>query len=109
MCCIGLIEDVTIDYLSQTYELKVRKRTDEEFKQFMLDFFRKYYSLEQAQKKVAEIDNQRGRNYLDKCLGYLTGFVYENLEKSDTVLSKICESHVRIVSLRDELMVMMSG
>ncbi len=81
MCCIGLIEDVTIDYLSQTYELKVRKRTDEEFKQFMLDFFRKYYSLEQAQKKVAEIDNQRGRNYLDKCLGYLTGFVYENLEK----------------------------
>lgn len=81
MCCVGLVEDVTIDYLSQTYELKVRKRSNEEFKQFMLDFFRKYYSLEQAQKKVADIDNQRGRNYLDKCLGYLTGFVYENLEK----------------------------
>ena len=47
----------------------------------MLDFFRKYYSLEQARKKVDEIDNQRGRNYLDKCLGYLTAFVYENLEK----------------------------
>ena len=35
MCCIGLVEDVTIDYLSQTYELKIRKRTDEEFKQYM--------------------------------------------------------------------------
>lgn len=81
MCCIGLVEDVTIDYLSQTYELKIRKRTDEEFKQYMLEFFRKYYSLEQARKKVNEIDNQRGRNYLDKCLGYLTAFVYENLEK----------------------------
>lgn len=81
MCCIGLVEDVTIDYLSQTYELKIRRRTDEEFKQFMFDFFRKYYSLEQARKKVDEIDNQRGRNYLDKCLGYLTAFVYENLEK----------------------------
>lgn len=81
MCCIGLVDDVTIDYLSQTYELKIHKRTNEEFKQFMLDFFRKYYSLEQAQKRVDEIDKQKGRYYLDKCLGYLTAFVYENLEK----------------------------
>ena len=81
MCCIGLVEDVTIDYLSQTYELKIKRRDDSQFKQFMLDFFRKYYSLEQSQKKVDEIDKQQGRNYLDKCLGYLTKFVYENLEK----------------------------
>jgi hypothetical protein len=81
MCCIGLVDDVTIDYLSQTYELRIRKRTDEEFKQNMLDFFRKYYSTEQAQKKINEIDSQPGRNYLDKCLDYLTAFVYDNLEK----------------------------
>lgn len=81
MCCIGLVEDVTIDYLSQSYELKIRKRTDKEFRQSMLDFFRKYYSLEQARRKVQEIDSQKGRNYLDKCLGYLTEFVYSNLEK----------------------------
>ena len=81
MCCVGLVEDVTIDYLSQTYELKIHKRTDEEYKDIMLDFFCKYYSFEQAEEKVSEIDNQRGRNYLDKCLGYLTGFVYASLEK----------------------------
>lgn len=81
MCCIGLVDDVTIDYLSETYTLKIHKRTDEEFKQYMLDFFRKYYSTEQAQKKVNDIDKKEGRNYLDKCLGYLTAFVYDNLEK----------------------------
>ena len=81
LCCIGLVEDVTIDYLSQTYELKIRKRSEEEFKHFMLDFFLKYYSLEQASKKVEQINNQKGRNYLDKCLGFLTAFVYDNLEK----------------------------
>ena len=81
MCCIGLVDDVTIDYLSQTYELKIHKRTDDEFRHNMLDFFRKYYSTDQAQKKVREIDDQDGRNYLDKCLGYLTAFVYDNLEK----------------------------
>ena len=81
MCCIGLVEDVTVDYLSETYELKIRNRSDKEFQQYMIDFFRKYYSNEQAEKKVAEIDQQKGRNYLDKCLGYLTAFVYNNLEK----------------------------
>lgn len=81
LCCIGLVEDVTIDYLSQTYELKIHKQKDEEFKAHMFDFFRKYYSSEQAQKKVDEIESQDGRNYLDKCLGYLTKFVYLNLEK----------------------------
>lgn len=81
LCCIGIVEDVTIDYLSETYTLKVRNRSEEEFKQYMLEFFKKYYSAEQAAKRVAEIDNQKGRNYLDKCLGYLTAFVYTNLEK----------------------------
>lgn len=81
LCCIGLVEDVTIDYLSQTYELKIRNRSDEDFKKCMFDFFRKYYSKEQAEKRVAEIEEQKGRNFLDKCLGYLTRFVYSNLEK----------------------------
>ena len=81
MCCVGLVEDVTIDYLSQTYELKIHKRTDDEYKENMLDFFCKYYSLEQAEEKVSEIDNHWGRNYLDKCLGYLTEFVYDSLKK----------------------------
>ena len=47
----------------------------------MFSFFLKYYSIEQANRKVEQIDKQKGRNYLDKCLGYLTAFVYENLEK----------------------------
>ncbi len=81
LCCIGLVEDVTIDYRSQTYELKIHNRSDEEFKKFMLSFFLKYYSLEQANERVNQIDKQKGRNYLDKCLGYLTAFVYNNLEK----------------------------
>lgn len=81
MCCVGLVEDVTIDYLSQTYELKICKRTNGQYKKYMLDFFCKYYSLEQAEEKVSEIETQKGRNYLDKCLGYLTKFVYESLEK----------------------------
>jgi hypothetical protein len=58
MCCIGLVDDVTIDYLSQTYELKIHKSIPmtKSLSSIMLEFFRKYYSLEQAKKKVDEID-----------------------------------------------------
>lgn len=81
MCCVGLVEDVTIDYNLHTYQLKIRKRTDEEYLQCMFDFFKKYYSAEQAAEKVEEIKTHKGRNVLDKCLGYLTDFVYQNLER----------------------------
>ncbi|WP_195372474.1 MULTISPECIES: DEAD/DEAH box helicase [Parabacteroides] len=81
MCCVGLVEDVTIDYGTQTYQLMIKKRDDQEYLGYMLDFFKKYYSSEQAEEKVAEIQNQKGRNILDKCLSYLASFVYNNLEK----------------------------
>ncbi len=81
MCCVGLVEDVTIDYNLETYLLKIKKRTDEEYLCCMLDFFKKYYSLEQAERKVEEIRTHSGRNILDKCLGYLAEFVYHNLER----------------------------
>ena len=81
MCCIGLVEDVTVDYSTETYQLKVRNRTDEDFRKCMLDFFRKYYSLERAEEKLVEIESTKGKNYLDKCLSYLTDFIYANLEK----------------------------
>lgn len=80
MCCMGLVEDVTIDYLSESYELKVKKRTDEEFQQFMMDFFLKYYSPEQAAIKVQEIAGVDGENYMEKCLVYLTRFTYSSLK-----------------------------
>ena len=80
MCCMGLVEDVTIDYLSESYELKVKKRSDEEFQQYMMDFFLKYYSPDQAVVKVREIDDVEGKNYMEKCLVYLTRFIYSSLK-----------------------------
>ena len=80
MCCMGLVEDVTIDYLSESYELKIKKRSDEEFQKSMMDFFLKYYSPEQATLKVQEIDSVEGKNYMEKCLAYLTRFIYSSLK-----------------------------
>lgn len=81
MCCIGLVEDVIIDYNSQTYQLKVVKRSDDEYLDNMRQFFRKYYSLKESNRMVEELRNHKGDNVLDKCMGYLAEFVYKSLEK----------------------------
>lgn len=81
MCCMGLVDDVLIDYLSETYTLKIIKKSDEDYKQHMLRFYEKYFSKEQAAKRVAEIEGRKGRNFIDKCFGSLVEFVYNNLEK----------------------------
>lgn len=81
MCCMGLVDDVLIDYLSETYTLKIIKKSDEDYKQYMLRFYEKYFSKEQAAKRVGEIEGRKGRNFIDKCFGSLVEFVYNNLEK----------------------------
>lgn len=81
MCCMGLVDDVLIDYLSETYTLKVIKKSDDDYKQCMLQFYEKYFSKEQAAKRVKDIEGLKGRNFIDKCFGSLVDFVYNNLEK----------------------------
>lgn len=81
LSCIGLVEDVTIDYLSQTYSLKIKKRNEGEYYHHLQRFFEKYYSPERAAQKMVEVRNYRSKTEIDKCIGYLTGFVYDTLAK----------------------------
>ena len=80
MCCIGLVDDVTIDYVNRFYTLKIVKRPDGSYYDSLRVFFEKYYSAEQSLYKVDEAKRHRGNTEADKCLGYLADFVYENLE-----------------------------
>lgn len=80
LCCIGLIDDVTIDYNNALYTVKVSKKEDNYFFDTLRYLFEKYYSAEQALKKTNAAREHRGNTASDKCMGYLAEFVYENLE-----------------------------
>lgn len=80
MCCIGLVDDVTIDYINHFYTLKIVKRPSGFYYDSLRLFFEKYYSADQSLHKVAAAMQHRGNTEPDKCLGSLADFVYENLE-----------------------------
>ncbi len=84
MCCIGLVDDVKIEYLDNDkhkYTLRVVKRQSNEYYNCLLSFFEKYYSTAQSQLLVNNARNYGAQTEIDNCLGYLTHFVYEKLEE----------------------------
>ena len=84
MCCIGLVDDVKIEYLDNDkhkYTLRVVKRQNNEYYNCLLSFFEKYYSTAQSQLLVNNARNYGAQTEIDNCLGYLTHFVYEKLEE----------------------------
>lgn len=84
MCCIGLVDDVKIEYLDNDkhkYTLRVVKRKNGDYYNCLLSFFEKYYSTAQSQTLVNNARNYGAQTEIDNCLGYLTQFVYGKLEE----------------------------
>ena len=103
LSCIGLVDDVTIDYNKHLYTVKVSKKNDDYFFETLRHFFEKYYSAEQAQKKTNAARGHRGNNASDKCMGYLAEFVYENLEtKRKRAIDDMRDACLKGVSMGDD-------
>lgn len=89
MCCIELIEDFTQDYSKKEFRIKVvRKNLGEYFrglKRFLLRYFteeRADREIEKARQKEAKIaEGNTLANEIDRCLSYLTEFVYDKISE----------------------------
>lgn len=78
---IGIIDDYTVDYNRNCYTIKVKKKTDDEYKEALAKFMLKYYSSNRVQSAIKEVDHAKGNTVLQKCLSFLTNFVYEEIAK----------------------------
>ncbi len=76
---IGVIEDYTVDYNKKTYTLKILKKQPGEYKRNLENYIRRYYSAAKAKSEIQKVDNYKGENEMQKCLGYLTEFVYREI------------------------------
>ena len=79
MCCIGFIDDFTMNYVQKTYRVVCQRKADGEYYNCLRDFLMRYYPQEKAEREVEKAKLMKGQNEIHKCLGYLTEFIYENL------------------------------
>lgn len=77
---IGIIDDYTVDYNKKCYKIRTLKKTDDEYIEHLKVFMRKYYSANRVEAEVKKVYTSKGDTILQKCLSFLTDFVYKEIE-----------------------------
>lgn len=74
---IGVVDDYTVDYNSKTISTHITKKTIGYYTQKLKEYLLQYNSPEKTDEKLARLPFYRGRTEIQKCLGFLIKFVYE--------------------------------
>ena len=79
MCCIGIVDDFTRDYSARTFRIVTKRKPDGGYYKGLKRFLMRYYTEERAELEMQRAYSFRGQNEIQKCLGYLTEFVYQKI------------------------------
>lgn len=81
MCSIGVIDDYTENYRDGTLRIVAVRREDEEYYASLKRFLMRYYTETRADAEIAIARTMKGANPIQKCLAFLTGFIYSKVAK----------------------------
>lgn len=76
---IGVVQDYTIDFRGQ-FVVTIVRRPENEYLAQLQNYIARYKTQDRAVINQ-QVQQHRGRNLIEKCLGYLIKFVYEEIEK----------------------------
>jgi ATP-dependent DNA helicase RecQ len=74
---IGVVDDYTVDYNSKTIAATITKKPKGHFTQKLKEYLLQYNSPEKTDEKLDRLPLYKGSNEIQKCLGFLIKFVYE--------------------------------
>ena len=80
LASIGIVDDYTVDYNKKSYTVFITKKTDDEYIEQLKVFMRKYYSANRVDSEIEKVLDYEGDTILQKCLSFLTAFVYKEIE-----------------------------
>lgn len=79
MCVIGLIDDFTQDYHTNSFRVLAIRKKPGSYYERLKEFLMRYYPEDKAENEVEKASVRKGNNEIHKCLGYLTEFVYDKV------------------------------
>ena len=79
MCCVGIVDDFTRDYTARTFRIVTKKKPDGGYYNGLKRFLMRYYTEDRADLEMQRAYTFKGKNEVQKCLGYLTEFVYQKI------------------------------
>lgn len=78
---MGLIDDYTVDYNSETYVLRGEKRYTEEYHDALRFYISKYYSEKRTENIIKTLNSREGDSEIQRLLNFVTSFVYKEVAK----------------------------
>jgi ATP-dependent DNA helicase RecQ len=92
---VGVIDDYIVDFNSKTYTVFAKRKSDEQYFTNLENYIRKYYSEVRTKQEILKARQFEGTNAMQKCLFFLTDFVYREIEKKRFegigVMKEACE------------------
>ena len=79
MCCIGLIEDFTQDYINKELRIVTRKKPEGSYYEGLKEFFKRYYNEERAERQIEYCKSKYNGSEIENCLYFLTQFIYKKI------------------------------
>lgn len=74
---IGVVDDYTVDYNSKTISAHITKKPNGHYTQKLKEYLLQYNSPEKTDEKLERLPFYKGNTEIQKCLGFLIKFVYE--------------------------------
>lgn len=81
MCCVGIIDDYTRDYQNSQFRIVTKRKSDQDYFNNLKLFLMRYFTDERADIEIKKAYTYKGDNAMQKCLGYITEFVYNKIAK----------------------------
>ena len=81
LAIIGLVQDYTVNYDNRQFEVTLLHRQEQEYIQSLQNYIQRYRTREVSESLPGQVKGRLGNNIIEKCLGYLLDFVYEEIEK----------------------------
>ena len=73
---IGVVQDYTIDFNAKQFEVTIVKRPESEYLAQLKSYIARY-KMQDGSAIDGQVKKRKGRNLIEKCLGYLIEFVYD--------------------------------
>lgn len=74
---IGVVDDYTVDYNSKTISAHITKKPNGHYTQKLKEYLLQYNSPEKTDEKLERLPFYKGNTEIQKCLGFLIKFIYE--------------------------------
>ena len=78
---LGVVSDYTIDWNANQYDVTLKRLSDEDCLKNTKDYISRYKTPNDVQNAERQIRAANGANMLERCLGYIVRFAYNEIEK----------------------------